>query len=36
LIVGRTQIGIATAKLLQMNSAERIEMRAELIGTGIF
>jgi hypothetical protein len=31
LIVGRTDIGAATARLLQMNSEERVRMRAELL-----
>jgi hypothetical protein len=31
LIVGRTDIGAATARLLQMNNEERVRVRAELL-----
>jgi hypothetical protein len=31
-IVGRTAVGIATARLLAMNSPERIQTRAQLMG----
>jgi hypothetical protein len=34
LIVGRTDIGAATARLLQMNTEERIHVRAELLANG--
>jgi hypothetical protein len=34
LIVGRTDIGAATARLLQMNSEQRIHVRAELLANG--
>ena len=34
LIVGRTSVGEATIRLLQMNSVERVEMRAELQNSG--
>jgi len=33
-IVGRTPVGKATVRLLQMNADERVEMRAELIASG--
>lgn len=34
LIVGRTRVGDATIRLLQMNTPDRIEMRAELQAAG--
>lgn len=34
LILGRTSIGKATVRLLQMNTVERVEMRAELQASG--
>ena len=34
MIVGRTSVGEATIRLLQMNSVERVEMRAELQNSG--
>ena len=34
LLVGRTDVGSATVRLLQMNSADRISMRAELMRIG--
>jgi hypothetical protein len=34
LIVGRTAIGRTTAWLLQMNSAERVELRSVLLALG--
>jgi hypothetical protein len=34
IIAGRTTTGIATARLLQFNSEERVEMRRQLIAAG--
>jgi hypothetical protein len=34
IIVGRTRIGEATIRLLQMNTGERVEMRSELLASG--
>lgn len=34
LIVGRTDVGAATARLLQMNTEERIHVRDELLANG--
>ena len=34
LIAGRTDIGVATARLLQMNTEERIHVRSELLANG--
>ena len=36
IIVGRTSVGEATIRLLQMNTVERVEMRAELQKSGDF
>lgn len=36
ILKGLTPIGDATARLLQVNSVERIEMRAELLAAGVF
>jgi hypothetical protein len=33
-IVGRTQIGIATVRLLKMNTVERLKMRLKLLSIG--
>lgn len=33
-IVGLTRIGEATERLVEMNSDERVEMRAELLAAG--
>lgn len=34
LVVGLTDVGVATVRLLQMNVAERVKMRAELLLSG--
>jgi len=34
ILVGRTLVGEATIRLLQMNTVERVEMRAELHASG--
>jgi hypothetical protein len=36
LIVGRTSVGRATVRLLQMNQRRRVELRAELLRAGEF
>jgi len=36
IIVGRTQCGRATVAVLALNAPDRVELRAELIATGVF
>ncbi len=35
IIVGKTLVGKATARLLQLNAGERVEMRAQLLDAGL-